>query len=276
MVDLPPPKEYLTFPDGDVVLQSEDGVHFQLDSLILRRASPFFAAMFALPQNDLPQMNPIAMSESAEVIDHVMRSIYPSGPVMHIPSADHAVEALCALQKYEISNQTLTDHLGSYLGAIQPSIRAWALAIKSNSSKARSLAVRNFLLGDGDGLENIALELEGTDGWRVLHLLRVKKKAMTLAGVILTEWTANAFCVNHRLNLLVNKAKTNPLDTDVFSDRVLYYAMKGVQSSQPCSNCATSYSNLTTPRRQARRRLEDLMENAVVAESQGLELEPPP
>lgn len=59
--DFPKPREYLSFPDGDVVLQSADGVDFRLDSVILRRASPFFATMLALPQKDT--LNPIAMTE---------------------------------------------------------------------------------------------------------------------------------------------------------------------------------------------------------------------
>ena len=46
-------------PDADIILRSSDNVDFRMYKLDLRRCSPFFAAMFTLPQ-------PLSSAEQSE------------------------------------------------------------------------------------------------------------------------------------------------------------------------------------------------------------------
>ncbi|KAF8307757.1 hypothetical protein DL93DRAFT_2064615, partial [Clavulina sp. PMI_390] len=95
-------RQWFSFDDGDVVLRSEDGVDFRVDSLILRRASGLFADIFALPpkqQNDCSSSSspePIAMIEPASVIDDLLRLIYPISASPTITSDAQALSLLRA------------------------------------------------------------------------------------------------------------------------------------------------------------------------------------
>lgn len=270
------PREFITFPDGDIVLQSADGVDFRVDSVILRRASPFFATMIALPQQGTSAHLPVMMTETAEVLDDIIRSIYPSGTTPTFKSAEHIVELFRALDKYEITNGPLAEALLSSFKTIQPPIRAWALALKVQNPKARETAVRSFMLNSGDGLDKSSPELEDVDAWRLMHLLQIKKTATLRAQSILDSLISSAFCSRHRSIDLVARARDSPLNTSILLETVLTGVVNGVGT--PCTDCRSfhqSYyaSNAQDSRNNSRRQIDELLERAVLAEIQGVELD---
>src|SRR5258708_12587226 len=65
-----------SFPDGDVVLRSADGVDFRVHTTFLSIASPFFRDMFSLPQTS-NDVQTIEMTEKADVLVAILELIYP-------------------------------------------------------------------------------------------------------------------------------------------------------------------------------------------------------
>jgi hypothetical protein len=72
-----PRPDPLHFDDGDVVLRSSDGQDFRVHSIILREASPFFRDMFRLPSGGSGSYAPILMTETTDVLDDILRWLYP-------------------------------------------------------------------------------------------------------------------------------------------------------------------------------------------------------
>jgi hypothetical protein len=71
--------------DGNIILQSSDGVQFRAHRIILATSSPFFKDMFSIPQGDSPlptadaheSIPTIPFTESYETLDSLLRTIYP-------------------------------------------------------------------------------------------------------------------------------------------------------------------------------------------------------
>lgn len=92
-------------PDADLILISSDHAEFRVHKCILAAASPFFQAMFTLPQKatDTSQDVPIpvvAVSELGETFDAVLRFVYPvDDPELH--TLDEVSPVLAAASKYD-------------------------------------------------------------------------------------------------------------------------------------------------------------------------------
>lgn len=91
-------------PAADVVLRAQDGTQFRVFRQILVTASPFFHLMFSLPQpsselaSDIPVID---VSESADVLDALLRLVYP---VVDPPldTLDAVSDVLDAAMKYDM------------------------------------------------------------------------------------------------------------------------------------------------------------------------------
>ena len=101
--------------DADVVLKSSDSVRFGLYRRILSESSPFFKDMFSLPQMDPPCTGSsvqksevdffppvVAVSESSEVLDALLRFVYP-GEDPEVETLDELSVALAAALKYDVA-----------------------------------------------------------------------------------------------------------------------------------------------------------------------------
>lgn len=264
------PREYFSFPDGDAVLHSVDGVDFRLDSTILSRISPFFAVMFALPQDKTQKTEPIVMAESAEFLDDFFRRIYPPGLPQAPSSPEHAVGVLHALDKYQIPKSLLAQALASYLGAVKPPIKAWALTVQVPECAARGIAVRRFITENGNGLDNKLAELKDVDGWALMHILQVKQVAVEKGVATVNGIISNSFCPKYRVLAFHKKARANSFDTTILSEDTLSAIVDG--ASSPCVDCHDYlYRN---SRKEYREKLERLISEAILAERQGIDLEP--
>ncbi|KAF8310312.1 hypothetical protein DL93DRAFT_2230401 [Clavulina sp. PMI_390] len=278
---------YFSLSDGDIVMKSSDGISFRLDSVYLCRSSAVFQTMLSLPvpieedHKNMPET--IELAESAPVLDYVFRALYPFVPSRLIDSADHAVNILQALEKYEISIDAHTDMLSTYIGSVEPPIRAWALAVKAGGEAARAVAVRRFMEVSGDGLEAPVPELKVVDSWQLMHLLVLKKQANTKAQELISQLLNTITCDQHRIPALTSQATQNPFTLSAFTEPLIqeYKRIQSVKSS--CDHCI--YAPLGMWGNGPRRRRDDprardgyrqamlhLLENVVKADRLGRSL----
>lgn len=92
-------------PGSDFIIMSNDGVKFYVHKHILILASGAFKDMFAdarpnTPSEDPLPENAVTLTESAEVIDALLRACYPAIPP--ITGFDFALEVLVATRKYRM------------------------------------------------------------------------------------------------------------------------------------------------------------------------------
>lgn len=260
-------RHYLTFPDGDIVLKSSDGVKFRVDSAILRRASPFFFTMLQLPSphEDLHSLPvPIEMSETADVLDDILRSIYPASAPLKIVEHGHAIELLRAVDKLQISKTSINNVLEIYVGALSPPLRAYAMAVEFGLSAARRAAVRRFIQRNGvDHLDDDILELKYVEGRSLLNLWRIRRdtfaRAQRAAEELFRAWT----CASHQRPSGIwsetrTKALAQPFDADVQAENVI-----GAIAVN-CGNCANQYRSeeFSQRRSMVRAYIESLLECA--------------
>jgi hypothetical protein len=140
--------EPLTYDDGDVVLRAGDA-DFRVHSFILRLASPFFRTLFQLPQppSSTPEEKVITMTESKEVVDKLLRWIYPVRTKPSVSSIDEAKQLSAAADKLEIecATQPLLESLTVLLAAEPNPLRAWALAVQFKHAAAKRAAALRFI-----------------------------------------------------------------------------------------------------------------------------------
>jgi BTB/POZ domain len=106
----PSPDPIFNAPDADIVLRSDDPqpIDFRVHKCILLLGSPFFQAMFPLPQskattNELvPVLN---VAEPSAVFDPLLRFLYPV-PDPEVSTLDELVPLLCAAVKYNMAAVT--------------------------------------------------------------------------------------------------------------------------------------------------------------------------
>ena len=110
---LPPGSTHPSFAadDADIILCSQDGVHFRTHTLVLKLGSAWFRTLFTLPQGASspcsssvsPEPQTIQMPESAAVLADLLSAI--SGqplPLARWASPDALVPLLHAAEKYDM------------------------------------------------------------------------------------------------------------------------------------------------------------------------------
>lgn len=90
--------------DADIVLLSDDGIRFQVHSVILKRGSDFFRAMLEMPgDREEDTDEPIRVSEPSEILVDLLNIVYPDGdPFPHILTFKHLSALYFAAEKYDI------------------------------------------------------------------------------------------------------------------------------------------------------------------------------
>jgi len=264
--------EFLSFSDGDVVLISSDEVSFQVDSLVLRRASPFFADLFKLPQPTHQSRIPIHMEESSAVLDDILRSIYPPVIIPTLPSIDHAIALFNALQQFDISNKPLANAITRYIGNIEPPVRTWALACSLGHKEARKMAVKRFIQSDGDIYGECQLrmsELSCVSLQDFLKLDWVRKDAIKPGSLPSYGLLCNPFEDRHPCEGALSTGFTTAT-LDLPADTVLKAFLQGTG----CRRCLDRFNSMSkkAEREQLRVSVESLLERAADTEIQNVEL----
>ncbi|KAF8307759.1 hypothetical protein DL93DRAFT_2087751 [Clavulina sp. PMI_390] len=271
MTDTPTVREYISFPNGDILLRSSDGVQFQLDSLILGRASPLFATMLQLPPSNHPSADPIDLTETADVLDDLFRAIYPQSPIPNTSSHEHVFALLRAFDKYEITKGAYLDALSNYWGTLPNPIEAWVCAVRLNNSQLRRNAVRAYL-AQPEMLPERTMDLRFIDAAAFLHLIYIKKQASAIGRRLMGRWANICFCTHHDTSApYVVDVLANPLRSESMTDESLAV---GTASCKHCRALSTLLDG-HPQRERYRDALDALLDAAVTAEQNNSPLETP-
>ena len=269
---MPEPRpDPLHFDDGDVVLRSIDGQDFRVHSIILREASPFFRDMFRLPSGGSGSYAPILMTETTDVLDDILRWLYPINRAPTIDSIAHALDLLRAVEKLQTESHAVKGSLHAYIVAHPHPLRAWALAARFGYTESRKDAVRKCLATDDDFVDDIPTEMALVDAKTYMKLLRVKGRAIDLGrDIIRSDTWACARCIgwggSWRVQYLTRLSATNPFEVMLTSDLMveMYVTLHG----QDCCKQNVKSEGFTSMSR-LRRRLTELLASAGQAECTG-------
>jgi hypothetical protein len=117
---------------ADIVLQSNDGVHFRVFKIILSLASPIFADMFSIPspssQKSSNEIQVVLLSEHSTALDVALRHLYPvrtpDAVTLHDTSVlaefahKYQVDALDKSVKHYLTDNIKHDPVGVYAIAV--------------------------------------------------------------------------------------------------------------------------------------------------------------
>ncbi|KAF8314035.1 hypothetical protein DL93DRAFT_2155919 [Clavulina sp. PMI_390] len=149
---------YVTFPDGDAILRSSDGIEFRIHSFMLRHKSQYFSNMSALypKASSATAPEPIQLTEGSYVMNTFLLLLYDSSslPEAKYPSdPESRKELLLAAEKFKFTSRALDRFLLEYLESLEP-LRSWALAVRYGLQEARSKACERII--------NDAIDISGT------------------------------------------------------------------------------------------------------------------
>jgi hypothetical protein len=101
-----PARGLIQFVDGDVVLRSADGHDFRVHSIVLRKASLFFREMFRRPSGS-GVYGSVSMTETTDVLNDILRWLYPVDTAPNINSGSHALDLLRAVERLQIDSHVV-------------------------------------------------------------------------------------------------------------------------------------------------------------------------
>lgn len=175
----------LTFPDGDVVVRSVDGVKFCLHAMFLSRASPYFRdALAESPAN-------LTITETADTFNILLQYIYPTPQKSSINSIERATALLvgAAKLKIEVAIPAILTHLRKHLEDVQNPLRAWAIAVQCRYPAGQRDSIRRLLLLDDNAAASFILdeaeELKHVTGLHYRKLINWRGNAIASARATL-------------------------------------------------------------------------------------------
>lgn len=246
------PASYITFPDGDMRLRSCDGVDFRVDSVILRRASGFFRDLARLPEaKDTEEV--IAMEESADVLNILLRLLYPMGlAAPTVSTHKQGEELLRAVDKLDIVSHAVNQAITQHLSTLVP-LRAWAIAVRFQYAEARKAAVARFMLEKPhptNRYPDIA-ELDGVSARALAKLYRVRETAIHDVKEFLSElfWCCAAhsnsdWASDHMSEITVSPFDLSKISESAFEDVLHLHA-------DDCTMCWQRFNGAKSTRRRA-------------------------
>ncbi|KAF8322489.1 hypothetical protein DL93DRAFT_2162630 [Clavulina sp. PMI_390] len=171
----------LTFPDGDVVIKSVDGVKFCLHSMFLSRASPYFRDALAESPTTL------SITETADTFNILLQYIYPTPQKSSINSIERATALLvgAAKLKIEVAIPSILTHLRKHLEDVVNPLRAWAIAVQCRYPAGQRDSIRRLLMLDDTAAANCIVdeadELKHVTGLHYRKLVNWRGNAITVA-----------------------------------------------------------------------------------------------
>jgi hypothetical protein len=278
--------EPLSYDDGDVILRA-GAVEFKVHSFMLRQASPFFRTMFSLPQPTAAVNEPltpvIIMSEEPEVIDKLLRWIYPLRYRPTVTSILEAKALSAAAEKLEIpcAIQPILDSLTHLLAKEPNPLRAWALAVIFKHDAAKLDAAVRFIRVTPNTLLPRVVDLDTISALQYADLLHCRQeahmKARAATAYEYTSWWGCKKCCKDANDIRMRTgrdddkipewfclyreriADRNPLVDDVSSDSLFDACI----ASSSCVSCKAWYEILGAsyrPATQIRRKLDSVNE----------------
>ncbi|KZT71170.1 hypothetical protein DAEQUDRAFT_140696 [Daedalea quercina L-15889] len=186
-------------PNGDVALRSSDGFHHRVHKVILSEASPFFATMFSLPQNQIVGAGPqgdreasdipvVPVTEDSRTLTHLLRLCYPSPlPPPSFLTLDEVESVLDASSKYE------TEVVRAFcMSALETHIKtepiaAYGLALRLRLKKEASAAALESLKHEfppaaaSDDHDSVTKAISRMTGMAVYRLVQYREACKAIA-----------------------------------------------------------------------------------------------
>jgi len=142
---------YFYASDADLILRSSDpATDFHVHRLILSLASPFFHHMFQLPQppcDDNLQPPVVNVSETMDIIEALLRIIYPGMPDPTFDDFDRLILVLHAAVKYDMPSaiDSLRKRLVAEQFVTRWPMRVYAIATRYDLEEEAKIASRHTL-----------------------------------------------------------------------------------------------------------------------------------
>ncbi|KAJ7463495.1 hypothetical protein B0H11DRAFT_2285331 [Mycena galericulata] len=134
-------------PHADIILRSSDCVDFHVQRGILALVSPFFHAMFTLPQPESSSEIPrIEMQEDAALLDRALRFFYPGGQPVVVATLEElrtVMEVLISKYDVQCIVPVIKQHLEQYM-ATQPLV-IYAVALTHQWKDVAMAAAKHAL-----------------------------------------------------------------------------------------------------------------------------------
>ena len=158
---------FFTTEDGDVILRTGTGLgpkhEFRVHTLILSLASPVFKDMFTFPQppnqnqTEQPDIPVVDVPDSPEVLDAILRFIYPGVESPEFQNLSLLPVLLSAADKYNIASMSLTlrEALTKFLPGDSFSVYAIAcrFGFLEEAREAAMVSTSKSMLNGGSGTE---------------------------------------------------------------------------------------------------------------------------
>lgn len=144
---------------ADIILRTSDHVDFRVHKLILSIVSPFFRAMFTLPQNSTSTSEPsngssgeetrhglivVPVTETSRTLEIILRACYP-GSLPRITETEDLKLALIAANKYDMAIfNDLPD--SNFISAVKKGpLEIYAIACRSGMQDMADVAARETI-----------------------------------------------------------------------------------------------------------------------------------
>jgi len=250
---IPTPSKAFSSLDADLILTSSDDVEFRVFGRILSEASIVFKDMMQLG-NATPSggLNNVALSENAEILDLVLRFIYPI-PDPQVTSFDTLKLLMDTADKYFLKGMmhSLKNILIQPAFAEPQPLRAYALAcIHGLQDEAKIISrhcLKTDILQQGDIYEELAI-ITGKD------LLRLIKLHQTRATQIISilNTTSPSPCTGSGATSgtplwwtefrarAKEEVRSRPLGDTIFQPKFLAACVSAAIASG-CPQCPTNY-----------------------------------
>ncbi|KAH8102596.1 hypothetical protein BXZ70DRAFT_1006505 [Cristinia sonorae] len=170
--------------DTDIVLSSQEGIHFRMHSIVLKLASGWFRTLFTLPQSSQSSSTcpaeVIPMNESADILEVLLSMICGKEiPVSRMQtSMDFIEDILQVVEKYDMPGAASIVRLSVSLNLVKTHpVRVYALACRWGWLDIAKTASSHTLHMDLLAPENVSeLRFVGSaDLARLLLLHRVRR-----------------------------------------------------------------------------------------------------
>ncbi|KAF8305960.1 hypothetical protein DL93DRAFT_2089091 [Clavulina sp. PMI_390] len=250
---------HVTFPDGDALIRSSDGVEFRVHSFMLRFGSRYFSnipTLYPKPSSGtIPKSpEPIQVTEGSYVINTFLLLLYSSSslPAPTYPlTAESRTELLLAAEKFKFTSTTIDRFFLEYLQTLEP-LQSWAIAVRYGFQEARRKACSRVIMEAIDirGVAKDVPELNDVSGRAIMQLQAIQEDTLKKCRKILHDITWG--CPAHAEAVLASKlqkeARNKPLTATMWSHggTVADIAMWAYHLGTNCTACADCYIDNST------------------------------
>lgn len=258
-----PEPEALSFPNGNIILQSNEGDDFRVHLDILQSVSPSFDdedGYSAIPLSPSTDIRMIRIGLDTRTLNLLLRFIYPSRTPPSIDSTERAITLMQATADLKIECAWIDNAITTYFSSDPHPLRAWAIATRFGYATARRDAVRRLFKTNDNFYNDVPLELEHVNARQFMELQRARVRAVDMARNIIHKvgWHCRG-CTNPRTPVwgpsspsrssnpenswkhlfLARISQLNPFSQDATSDAT--FELSTIRGG--CHHCAESFSS---------------------------------